>query len=196
MRAELGDLALKAVPLDKVLVDFLCQGYAVTGPLELTGSAAAQPAALWTTLDGKGRLRVGAGKVVGPQALALLDRVVRLGGALESVLGGELPAGALDSALDYDSITATYTITNGVVSTRDLTLSGRALKATAAGTYALASGAMNVELNVTASRRQLRARVTGTAAAPKIAIAPGSLLREGEQRRIEEGLKDILRKLR
>ncbi|HET9491479.1 MAG TPA: AsmA-like C-terminal region-containing protein [Methylomirabilota bacterium] len=196
MRAELGDLALKAVPLDKVLVDFLCQGYAVTGPLDLTGSAAAQPAALWTTLDGKGRLRVGAGKVVGAQALALLDRVVRLGGALESVLGGELPAGALDSALDYDSITATYTITNGVVSTRDLTLSGRALKATAAGTYALASGAMNVELNVTASRRQLRARVTGTAAAPKIAIAPGSLLREGEQRRIEEGLKDILRKLR
>ena len=83
-----------------------------------------------------------------------------------------------------------------MVSTRDLTLSGRALRANAAGTYALASGAMNLDLNIAASRRELRARVTGTAAAPKVAIAAGSLLREGEQRRLEEGVRDILRKLR
>jgi hypothetical protein len=195
-RVELGDLGVKAVPIEKVVVDFLCLGYAVTGPLDLTGGAAARLGELWTTLDGKGQLRVGPGKVVGYQALALLNNVVRLGGAVESILGGEMPTGALASALDYDSITATYTITNGVVSTRDLTLTGRALKANAAGTYALGSGAMNIDLNVNASRRELRARVTGTAAAPKIAIAAGSLLREGEQRRLEEGVKDILRKLR
>ncbi|HSF07014.1 MAG TPA: hypothetical protein VLG10_14600, partial [Methylomirabilota bacterium] len=62
--------------------------------------------------------------------------------------------------------------------------------------YALASGAVNIDLTVTASRRELRARVTGTAAAPKIAVAAGSLLREGEKRRLEEGLKDVLRRLR
>jgi len=196
MGVEVGDLTIKAVPAEKVLVDFLCQGYAVSGPLDHTGSATARLGELPTTLNGKGQVRMGPGKVVGSQALALLNNVVRLGGALESVLSGEVPAGALASALDYDSITATYTITNGVVSTRDLTLSGRALKAAAAGTYALASGGVNIDLTVTTSRRELRARVTGTAASPKIAIAAGSLLREGEKRRLEEGLKDILRKLR
>ncbi len=195
-RLELGDIAVKALPIEKVAVDFLCLGYAVTGPMDLTGAAAGQLAELWTTLDGKGQLRLGPGKVVGSQALSLLNSVVRLGGAVESILGGETAVGALTSALDYDSITATYTITNGVVSTRDLTLTGRALRATAAGTYALGSGAMNIDLNVAVSRRELRARVTGTAAAPKIAIAASSLLREGEQRRLEESVKDILRKLR
>ncbi|MGH7309166.1 MAG: AsmA family protein [Candidatus Rokuibacteriota bacterium] len=196
MGVELGDLAIKAVPAERVLVDFLCQGYAVSGPLDHSGSATARLADLWSTLNGKGQVHVGPGKVVGRQALALLSNVIRLGGALESVLSREVPADALASALDYDSITATYTITNGVVATRDLLLSGPVLKATAAGTYALASGALNIDLTVAASRRELRARVTGTAAAPKIAIAAGSLLREGEKRRLEEGLKDILRKLR
>jgi hypothetical protein len=195
-RVELADFGIKAVPIEKVLVDFVCQGYAVTGPLDLNGALAARLDELWTTLDGKGQLRIGPGRVVGHQALALLNNVVRLGGAVESILGGDVPTGALVSALDYDSITGTYTITNGVVSTRDLTLTGRALRANVAGTYALASGAMNLDLNIAASRRELRARVTGTAAAPKVAIAAGSLLREGEQRRLEEGVRDILRKLR
>jgi AsmA protein len=196
MGLELADLAIKAVPAEKVLVDFLCQGYAVSGPLDHSGSATARLNQLRTTLNGKGQVHVGPGKVVGSQALALLNNVIRLGGAVESVLSREVPRDALASALDYDSITATYTITNGVVATRDLRLSGRALKASAVGTYALASGALNIDLTVAASRRELRARVTGTAAAPKISIAAGSLLREGEKRRLEEGLKDILRKLR
>jgi uncharacterized protein involved in outer membrane biogenesis len=196
MGVELGDLAIKAVPAETVLVDFLCQGYAVSGPLDHTGSATARLGEIPTTLNGKGQVRMGPGKVVGNQALGLLNNVVQLGGALESVLSRDVPAASMASALEYDSITATYTITNGVVSTRDLLLSGRALKATAAGTYALTTGAVNVDLSVTASRRELRARVTGTAAAPKIAIAAGSLLREGEKRRLEEGLKDVLRRLR
>jgi uncharacterized protein involved in outer membrane biogenesis len=196
VRVELGELGIKALPVEKVLVDFLCQGYAVTGPLDLTGAAAARLGEVTTTLDGKGQLRLGPGTVVGAQALALLNNVIRLGGAVDAILSGEARTGALASGLDYDSITATFTITNGVVSTRDLTLSAPRLKATAAGTYALASGAVNVDLTVTAARRDLRAKLTGTAASPQIAVAVGSLLREGEKRRIEQGLQDLLRRLR
>src|SRR5262249_1345026 len=37
-RVQLSDLAIKSVPAEKVLVDFLCEGYAVAGPLDLTGA--------------------------------------------------------------------------------------------------------------------------------------------------------------
>jgi uncharacterized protein involved in outer membrane biogenesis len=195
VRVELGDLGIKALPVEKILVDFLCQGYAVTGPLDLTGRASARLPQLWTTLNGAGQIRLGPGKIVGAQALALLNNVVRLAGAVESVLSGEVPTW-LTSALDYDSITGTYTITNGVVRTRDLALAGRALSGRVAGTYALASGVMNVDLTVLASRRELRAKVTGTAAQPAIAVAPGGLLTGSEKRKIEDELRRLLRKLR
>src|SRR5262249_17816576 len=39
MRVQVSDLAIKGVPMEKVLVDYLCEGYAITGPLDLTGGA-------------------------------------------------------------------------------------------------------------------------------------------------------------
>jgi AsmA-like protein len=195
VRVELGDLGIKALPVEKILVDFLCQGYAVTGPLDLTGRASARLPQLWTTLNGAGQIRLGPGKIVGAQALALLNNVVRLAGAVESLLSGEVPTW-LTSALDYDSITGTYTITNGVVRTRDLAVAGRVLSGRVAGTYALASGVMNVDLTVRTSQRELRAKVTGTAAQPSIALAPGGLLTGSEKRKIEDELRGLLRKLR
>jgi len=76
---RVSDLSIRALPLGTVLVNYLCQGYAVTGPLDLTGEASARPAALWATLSGSGHLRVGPGKVVGPEALKLLGAVMRVG---------------------------------------------------------------------------------------------------------------------
>ena len=197
MRLELADLGAKALPIEKVLVDFLCQGYAVTGPLDLTGQASARTSQLWTSLNGAGQLRLGPGKVVGPQALALLNNVVRLAGAVDSVLSGEVRASALASALDYDSITATYTITDGVVSTRNLTVTGRELITRAAGTYALATGAVNVDLSVKMSKRELQAHVTGTAARPSVRLVDaGSLLTEREKEKLGQELQRLLKKLR
>ena len=66
------DLAIKQLPLQIVLVDFLCQGYAVTGPLDLTGALTAQAGDLWHTLAGAGQFRIGAGKVVGSEARFVL----------------------------------------------------------------------------------------------------------------------------
>jgi hypothetical protein len=114
VRVQMNDLGIKALPLDKVLVDFLCQGYAVTGPLDLTGALSFSPSDIWNTISGPGELRIGAGKVVGSQALALLGTAVRVGGTLSSVLSADLPSTLGNSPLEYDSITGHYQLTNGV----------------------------------------------------------------------------------
>jgi hypothetical protein len=196
VRLELADIALKAVPAEKVLVDFLCQGYAVTGPLDLTGRAATRLSELLTTLDGAGQLRLGPGQVVGPQALALLGQVVRVGGTVSAVLGSEMPVLAAGSPLDYESITATYTITDGVLSTRDLLFTSRTLKTAVAGTYALATGALKVDVVLTASGREVKGTVTGTAASPTIRVAPESVVRGIDQEKVEKGLRDLLKRYR
>jgi hypothetical protein len=68
---------------------------------------------------------------------------------------------------------------------------------TAAGTYGLANGAMNLDLAIATGRRELRARVTGNAAAPQIALAPGRrLLTPREHEKLGEGLRELLEKFR
>jgi len=196
VRAEVTDIAIKGAPVEKVLVDFLCQGYAVTGPLDLTGNASVRTSDLWNSLGGNGQLRIGPGKIVGAQALALLNGVVRVGGAVSAILGGELPAGGLGSGLEYESIAGTYTITNGVLSTRDLKLTSRVLNATVAGTYALASGSVNADVGVSARGTQLSARVTGPASNPSIRVNPAATLRDVDPGKVEKGLQDLLRKFR
>lgn len=196
VRAELADIGIKGVPVEKVLVDFLCQGYAVTGPLDLTGNASARTNDLWNTLDGNGRLKIGPGKVVGSQALALLNNVARIGGAVSSLLGGELPASGLASGLEYESITGTYTITKGVLSTRDLKLTSRTLNAVVAGTYGLGSGTVNMDVTLASGKTQLQAKVTGSASNPSIRVNPAATLRDVDPAKVEKGLQDLLKKFR
>lgn len=196
VRAELADIGVKGVPVEKVLVDFLCQGYAVTGPLDFTGNASTRASDLWNTLDGNGQLKIGPGKVVGSQALALLSSVARVGGALSAVLGSELRTGGLASGLEYESITGTYTITNGLLSTRDLKLTSRSLNAVVAGTYKLGNGAVNMDVTLVSGRTQLQAKVTGSASNPSIRVNPEATLRNVDPARVEKGLQDLLRKFR
>jgi uncharacterized protein involved in outer membrane biogenesis len=196
MRVQLDDLAVKALPLESLLVDFLCQGYAVTGPLDLTGALGFTAARPLETLSGPGSLKIGAGKIVGAQALALIGNVVRVGGTVSSLLNADLPPSRFDSPVEFDSITGTYRITNGVASTRDLLYTSRAMKVTVAGDYALASGAMNLDMVVNHGRGEVRAKVTGTAAAPSIRVVPASVLRNLDQEKVETGLKDLLKRFR
>jgi uncharacterized protein involved in outer membrane biogenesis len=196
VRVELADLALRAVPLERVLVDFLCQGYAVTGPLDLTGSLAFAAADVAGTLAGPGTLRVGAGRVVGSDALALVARVVQLGGAVSALLSADLPASLGSSPLEFDSITATYRITSGVVTTRDLLYTSRALRVSAAGTYALPTGRVDFDMVLDHGRGRLQAKVTGTAANPSVRVSPAGVLRDLDPRTLERGLDDLLRRFR
>ncbi|MBI4247077.1 MAG: AsmA-like C-terminal region-containing protein, partial [Candidatus Rokubacteria bacterium] len=195
-RVDLDDLTIKAVPLDKVLVDFLCQGYAVTGPLDLSGQAAARLDDFWRTLNGSGQLRIGPGQVVGAQALGLIGGVVRVGGAVSALLSADLPASRFSSPLDFDSITASYQITKGVVTTRDLRYVSRAMRVAAAGTYALVTGAMNLDVVVSHGRGEVKARVTGTAASPSIRVVPSTILGNVDPGPIERGVQDLLKRFR
>ena len=195
-RVRVEDLAVRGVPVESVLVDFLCQGYAVSGPLDLTGALAFTRARPLETLSGPGSFKIGAGKIVGKQALALIASVVRVGGAVSSLLSADLPASAFTAPVEFDSITGTYEITDGVARTRDLVYTSRAMGVAVAGDYVLATGAMNLDVVVSHGRGEVRAAVTGTAAAPSIRVIPASVLRNVDRERIEGGLRDLLRQFR
>src|SRR5439155_14812130 len=127
-----------------VLVDYLCQGYAVTGPLDLTADLSVRPSSFLASLSGTGRLRIGPGQVVGSQAIAALGVLRQV--ARTAPGAGERIAGA---PLEFDSITATYAIDRGVVTTRDFTYASRPMKLTVAGDYGLVDGRMNMDVAAT-----------------------------------------------
>jgi hypothetical protein len=196
VRVQLNDLGIKTLPLEKVLVDYLCQGYAITGPLDLTGALGFTAADMWNTLSGPGTLRAGPGKVVGPQALALVSGIVRVGGAISSALNAEVPAIGTGSPLEFDSITGTYQITNGVLTTRDLLYTSKPMKVAIAGQYGLANGRMDLDMIVTHGRGELKAKVTGNAAAPSIRVDPATILRGVDRDKVQKGLGDLLKRIR
>ena len=196
VHVQLGDLAIKALPVEKILVDFICQGYAVAGPLDLTGALSASATDLLNTLGGSGQLRLGPGKVVGPQALALIGTLTQIAGAVSSALAADVPTALTSSPTDFDSITGTYQITNGVVTTRDLLYSSRAMKVGVAGDYGLATGRTNLDLRVNYGRGELRARVSGNAASPSIRVDPSSVSGDVSREKIEGGIQDLLKRFR
>ena len=195
-RVRLDDLAVKALPLESVLVDFLCQGYAVTGPLDLAGGLAFTTARPLDTLSGPGSFKIGAGKIVGRDVLQLIGNVVRVGGTISSLLNADLPPALFSSPVEFDSITGTYRITDGIATTRDLLYTSRAMKVGVAGDYVLASGAMNLDMVVNHGRGEVRAKVTGTSGSPSIRIVPSSVLRGIDQEKVEGGLRDLLKRFR
>lgn len=189
---QLSDLAIKSVPAEKVLVDFLCQGYAVSGPLDLTGALSTNTSDLLNTLAGSGQLRIGPGKVVGPQALALIRVVTQVAGAA-SVLARDVPRSLTSSPVDFESITGTYQITNGVLSTKDLLYTTKEVKVGVAGDYGLVSTRMNLDLRVDHGRGEVRAKVTGNAASPSVLVDPSSVADHIDRKKVEDLLKRFRR---
>jgi AsmA protein len=195
MRTQISDLGIKAVPLEKVLVDYLCEGYAITGPLDLTGGATFSAQDLWHTLSGPGTLRIGHGKVVGRQALALLSGIVRVGGAVSSLLSNDLP-NLGDSPLEFESITGTYQIVNGVITTRDLLYTSKPMKVAIAGSFGFATRNMDVDMTISHGRGDLKAKVTGNASSPSIRVNPATILRDIDKGKLDKGLGDLLKKIK
>jgi uncharacterized protein involved in outer membrane biogenesis len=193
--AQVSDLVLKAMPLAPVLVDFLCQGYAVTGQLDLSGTLTLSPADPVRTLSGSGRFHVGPGKVVGPQALALLNGFARLGGTVSSLISLDVPAALTASPFEFESITGTYEIRNGVVTTRDLVYRSRAMHAKVGGEYDIVTDRVNLNLTLEQGRGVLQAKISHTAADPSIRVISPSLPRVDTDR-VEHGFKDLLKKFR
>lgn len=182
-RLEVSSVALEGAAIERVLVDFLCQRYAVTGPLYLRGRATALARDPWRTLEGAGEVRVGPGRIVGSQAVRLVDVVARMAGGLAGT----------GSTVDYESITGTYRIDNGVLVTRDLVLKSGSLEVSATGRYALASGALDFDAVVRHRRGQLQARVTGSADAPSIRLVGAGTSAAADVRR---GFERLLERFR
>jgi AsmA protein len=194
IHVQLGDLGIKTLALEKVLVDYMCEGYAITGPLDLTGGIAFDANDMLNTLTGPGQMKVGRGKVVGSKALALIGSVVRVGGAVSALLSADLPTRMFDSPLEFDSITGTYQITNGTATTKDLLYTSRAMKVLIAGDYGLSSGRMNLDMTINHGRGEIKAKVTGTTASPSVRVAPGTLLKDLDTPKTEKGLQDLLKR--
>ncbi|MGH7398621.1 MAG: AsmA-like C-terminal region-containing protein, partial [Candidatus Rokuibacteriota bacterium] len=161
--ATLRDITVKDMQLEPVLVDYLCQRNAVTGPLDLTGQATLRLPDPLPTLNGAGRLQIGAGRVIGPDLLKALSQAL----ALTDLVSGGLAPGrrgsrpAPGSPLNFDSITATYRITQGVARTEDLVYVARDLRLTGVGTYGLADGRTAMDVVVTQGGNRVKARVAG-----------------------------------
>ena len=188
---RVSEISIKQLPLEPVLSGYLCQGYAVSGPLDLTGDLSARPNDVWRTLAGQGRLRIGAGRVVGSQALTLFSSIARMGNALVSTLNLDVPQALFDSPVEFDSITASYRITNGLLTIEDFLYASPRFTVNAAGEYRLADGRMNLDLILKSGRTEIKARVTGTSASPSIQLrTPQKLLETGTER-----LRGLLRGL-
>ncbi len=194
VRIELGDLTVTALPLEKVLVDYFCEGHAVTGPLDLTGALSFNAGAASSTLSGVGQLRIGRGQVVGPQALDLLAGIVRVGGAVSALLSADLPWSLFSSPLDFDSITATYQIANGALTVRDLRYDSGAMRISGGGRYTFATDYLDLDLVVNHGRGLVYAKVTGPADSPSIHVMPTTILRDLDPGKIGHGVEDFFRK--
>jgi len=165
--AALTEIKVNRVELGSILVDFFCQPYAVSGPMDLTGEASLRVADPWRTASGSGRLRIGPGKVLGREVVTLVNDVLALAGVASSVLdlGRRLKPG---SPLDFHAITATYTITNGVLKTEDLLYEAADMSIAASGTIALSDGRVRMDLTLSQGRNQVKGVVSGTTGALKV----------------------------
>ena len=187
----LADVSVRGVPVERVLVDFLCDGYAVTGSLDLTGMLAFQAADASGSLSGAGRFAVGRGRVVGAQAVKLFGDVLKVSETVAAVLGEDVA-----SPLEFESITGTYRVANGVATSRDLLYTGRGFSVMAAGEYAFVHDGLNVDMVVRHRRGQVKARITGTASAPALQVDVAGALREVETRGLERDLRNLLKRFR
>jgi len=173
---RLTNIKIEGVELLPVLQGYLCQGLAVSGPLDLGGELSMRAEDLWRSMNGAGRLRIGRGRVVGEGALKLVRDVLETGSKVDQLLRGKL-SGSSSIALDFDSITGTYKIAAGVLRTDDLLYEGKDLKVALRGTYALADGRTDMNVVATQGSSQFRAQVTGRGGALRV-IPTGVKIKE------------------
>jgi AsmA-like protein len=187
--ATLKDIDVKGMELEPVLVDFACQPYAVTGPLDLAGQATLRIDDPRRSANGSGRLRVGSGKVMGREVTALINQVVEMAGVASAALAPEQRVRP-SSPLTFESITATYTITNGMLATKDLLYRSRDFTVAGAGTVALPDGRVNMQVTLTQGPNQIKGVVSGTVDA--LRVVPTSI-DVPDTRRIKKFLDMLLR---
>ena len=190
--ATVKDISVTGVDLGPIMEGFLCQSYAVTGPLDLHGDANLALADPWGAMSGSGRFRVGPGKVTGKDVANLVNQVAEMAGAasvsIASVSMSGDGRGRTVAPLEFDSITASYTIVNGVAKTDDLVYTAPDLRVTAAGTLALADGRVRMDVTLAQGPNEVKGVVSGTTG--MLRVVPTSV-------RVQDtrGIRNLLDKL-
>jgi hypothetical protein len=166
-------------------VDFLCQPYAVSGPLDGTAELAFAGTGdeLRRSARGTWRVRVGPGRLVGPAALTLVSGVVQVGTALYAVANLDVPVSLFASPLEFDSLTVDGALGDERLRVRDARLASRRVRVSGQGDYGLSDTRLDLLFNVQTGRTGYGVRVQGTAAKPSYTALPRGVL---------QGLSDVL----
>lgn len=176
---RLTGIELRGLAAEALLVDFLCQPYAVTGRLDATGEVAFEGTGpeLRRSARGQWEARVGPGRLVGPAALTLVAGAVRLGTALYSVLNVDLPTSLFASPLEFDALRAAGRLADAELRVRDVVMTSRRFRVAGHGTYGFEDERLDFTLDVEAGRTAYGIRVGGTAGAPTYVPVPRTVLR-------------------
>jgi hypothetical protein len=158
---SLRDIRISGVQLLPVLHEYLCQPYAIAGPLDLTGVLSMRTADMWRSMNGAGEFKVGAGRVVGEGALNLVREVLLAQGVISSAMQGD-PRGLGTTPLEFSSIKGSYKITSGVLRTDDTVYQTKGLTMSTAGTYGLADERTDMMVLISQNAGQFRAHITGS----------------------------------
>jgi hypothetical protein len=171
---RLADVRLQSVAAEPLLVDFLCQPYAVAGRLDATGegSFAGTGPDLLRSARGTWQVQVGPGRLVGPAIVTLLAGAVRVGATISApaTLGGPLPA-------DFDSLSASGGVGEGQVQVRQLAVQNRRVQIAGSGTYGLLDTRLSFDFQVRAGKTNFGVKVTGTSSEPAYQVAAGGLIK-------------------
>lgn len=176
---RLADVRIQGVAAAPVLVDFLCQPYAVAGRLDASGEGAfsGTGAELLRSARGTWQVQVGPGRLVGPAVLTLLSGAVRVGTALYSVVNLDTPGSLFASPLEFDSLAAAGGVGGGQLRVRQLAMQSRQLRVTGSGTYGLVDTRLDFDLEVRTGRTAFGVKLAGTTREPSYQPAGRGLLR-------------------
>ncbi len=178
-RVELSAVRVEGVAAESVLVDFLCQAYAVAGRLDAAGEFAFAGTGddLLRSARGAWQVRVGPGRIVGPAALTLISALARVGTALYSVVNLDVPVSLFASPLEFNALAAHGAVGGERLRIDDLQLTSRRIRVTGQGTYGLTDTRLDFTMNVETGRTAYGVKIGGTARDPSYAPVPRGLFK-------------------
>jgi uncharacterized protein involved in outer membrane biogenesis len=176
---RLADVRVQGVSAEPVLVDFLCQPYAVTGRIDGAGEVefSGTGPELLRTARGSWQVEFGAGRLVGPAALSLLSGAIRVGTALYSVANLDVPTVLLASPIEFQSLAASGSTGEGQLRVGQLAMQSRRLRVNGSGTYGLLDTRLDFKLDVKSGRSTFGVKVGGTTREPTFTAEPRGLLK-------------------
>lgn len=177
---QLSDVRIQGVTVERVLVDYLCHPFAVTGRLYGSGTLAlAGVDPDWRrAIGGEWRLYLGPGRLVGPGALTLAEHLARAGPARSAAASRPPSVPLPPGPLDFARFAASGTVESGEIRAGEIRWTGSRTRIVGAGRYGLTDAHLDLRLAVETGRAAVDVSVVGPAWDPaRLAIeraAPGS----------------------